>query len=152
VARALREGLVVGLANHTLLIAKDGTERPIDDSAAPIHNAQGQPAGCVLVFWDITARRQAERQMQDALDYAEGIIATVREPLLVLDTELRVQRANRSFYQNFGVTEEETENRFVYELGNGQWNIPRLRELLEEVLPQNHAFDNFEVENVYCLD
>jgi PAS domain S-box-containing protein len=146
VARALREGLVVGLANHTLLIAKDGTERAIDDSAAPIRNGQGEVAGCVLVFRDITQRRQAERQVQDALAYAEDIIATVREPLIVLDAELRVQRANRSFYQNFGVTEAETIDRLVYELGNGQWNIPQLRELLEEVLSQNHALEDFEVE------
>src|SRR5918992_799142 len=147
VIRSLREGLVVGLANHTLLIAKDGTERPIDDSAAPIRNAQGQIAGCVLVFRDITERRQAERQMQDALAYADSIIATVWEPLLVLDAELRVQRANRSFYQTFGVTEAETVDRLVYELGNGQWNIPQLRELLEDVLPQNYAFEDFEVEH-----
>src|SRR5918992_5136893 len=116
VTRALREGVVVGLANHTLLIAKDGTERPIDDSAAPIRNAQRQIAGCVLVFRDITERRRAERQMQEALAYADGIIATIWEPLLVLDAELRVQRANRSFYQTFGVTVD----RLVYELGNGQ--------------------------------
>jgi PAS domain S-box-containing protein len=101
----------------------------------------------VLVFRDITERRQAERQMQDALAYADSIIATVWEPLLVLDAELRVQRANRSFYQTFGVTEAETVDRLVYELGNGQWNIPQLRELLEDVLPQNYAFDNFEVEH-----
>jgi PAS domain S-box-containing protein len=73
VTRALREGLVVGLANHTLLIARDGAERPIDDSAAPIRNAQGQVAGCVLVFRDITERRRAERQIQHALAYAEDI-------------------------------------------------------------------------------
>jgi PAS domain S-box-containing protein len=124
VTRALREGLIVGLANHTLLIARDGAERPIDDSAAPIRNAQGQVASCVLVFRDITERRRAERRIQDALTYAEDIIATVREPLIVLDQELRVQRANRSFYQTLGVTEAETENRLVYELDNGQWNIP----------------------------
>jgi PAS domain S-box-containing protein len=88
-----------------------------------------------------------EQRMQDALAYAEDIIATVREPLLVLDTALRVQRVNRSFYQTFAVTEEETKNHLVYELGNGQWNIPQLRELLEDVLPQNHTFENFEVEH-----
>jgi PAS domain S-box-containing protein len=147
VARALREGLAVGLANHTLLIAKDATERLIDGSAAPIRNGQGQVAGYVLVFRDMTQPRWAERQMQNALAYAEDIIATVREPLIVLDAELRVQRANRSFYQTFGVTEAETVDRLVYELGNGQWNIPQLRELLEEVLPQNHAFEDFEVEH-----
>jgi two-component system CheB/CheR fusion protein len=70
----------------------------------------------------------------------------VQQPLIVLDAELRVQRANRSFYESFGVSEAETVNRFVYELGSGQWNIPRLRELLEDVLLQNHTFNNFEID------
>jgi PAS domain S-box-containing protein len=64
--RALREGLVVGLANHTLLIAKDGTERAIDDSAAPIRNAKGEVAGVVLVFRDVTDRREAERALRES--------------------------------------------------------------------------------------
>jgi len=64
--RALREGLVVGLANHTLLIAKDGTERAIDDSAAPIRNANGEVAGVVLVFRDVTDRREAERALRES--------------------------------------------------------------------------------------
>src|SRR5437870_3458120 len=64
--RALREGLVVGLANHTLLIAKDGAERAIDDSAAPIRNANGEVAGVVLVFRDVTDRREAERALRES--------------------------------------------------------------------------------------
>src|SRR6059036_2507014 len=72
--RAMREGLVVGLANHTLLIARDGTERPIDDSAAPIRNARGGIAGVVLVFRDITERRAQERNLLHALHYADSII------------------------------------------------------------------------------
>jgi PAS domain S-box-containing protein len=146
--RALREGWVVGLANHTLLIAKDGTERPIDDSAAPIRNRQGEIAGVVLVFRDISDRRMAERAVQDALAYAENIIATLRHPfLVVLDKALRVVTANRSFYRTFHVAAEDTENRLVYELGNRQWDIPALRKLLEDVLPTNHAFQDFEVEH-----
>jgi PAS domain S-box-containing protein len=65
-AKALREGLIVGLANHTLLISRDGTERPIDDSAAPIRNARGEVAGVVLVFRDVTERRNAERALQES--------------------------------------------------------------------------------------
>jgi len=81
--RALREGVVVGLANHSLLIAKDGTERPIDYSAAPICNEKGEVAGVVLVFRDISERRRQEQRVQDALTYAENIIATLREPFVV---------------------------------------------------------------------
>src|SRR5512132_571843 len=76
--RALRAGVVVGLATHTLLIAKDGIERPVDDSAAPIRNASGEVSGVVLVFRDITERRRAEESIQDALNYCECIIATLR--------------------------------------------------------------------------
>lgn len=145
--RALREGTVVGLANHTLLIARDGTERPIDDSASPIRDAQGQVGGVVLVFRDITERRRAERLAEDARLYAESIVATVREPLIVLNGDLRVRTANRSFYATFRVRPEETEGRLLYDLGNRQWDIPALRKLLGEVLPQNTILEDFEVEH-----
>ena len=148
-SRALREGVVVGLANHTLLIAKDGTERPIDDSAAPIRNANGEVAGVVLVFRDITERRRAEQSVQDALNYCECIIATLREPFIVLDDTLRVKTANRCFYETFHVSPQETENQFIYDLGNRQWDIPRLRTLLEEVLNDHHAIHDFEVEHTF---
>ena len=143
--RALREGVVVGLANHTLLIARDGTERPIDDSAAPIRNAAGAVAGVVLVFRDISERKAQEKALHDARQLAENIFATLRSPFLVLDADLQVVSANRSFYMTFRVEPAETEGRFLYDLGNGQWNIPELRRLLEDVLPQNHSFEDFEV-------
>jgi PAS domain S-box-containing protein len=145
--RALREGVIVGLANHTLLVAKDGTERPIDDSAAPIRNGHGTVAGIVLIFRDITERREAERLIENARQFAEGVVETVRQPLVVLTPDLRVKKANRSFYQTFHVAPEETQDRLIYELGNGQWDIPRLRSLLEEILPQNTSFDDYEVEH-----
>ncbi len=145
--RALREGVVVGLANHTLLIAKDGTERPIDDSAAPIRNDRGDVAGVVLVFRDISERRRQEQRVRDALTYAEGIIATMREPFVVLDKNLRVKTANRSFYETFHVSTEETEGRFLYDLGNGQWNIPRLRTLLGGVLSNSHPIHDLNLEH-----
>jgi len=76
---------------------------------------------------------------------ADDIVDTVREPLLILDADLRVRRANRSFYETFQVAPEATEGRLVYELGNHQWDIPELRRLLEVVLPQNTVFNDFEV-------
>jgi PAS domain S-box-containing protein len=99
------------------------------------------------VFSDITERKQAERAIQEAREYAENIVETVREPLVVLDADLRVVSANRSFYQTFGVTPEETEGQLFYSLDNRQWDIPRLRELLEEILSENIVFDDFEVEH-----
>src|SRR5206468_2477060 len=73
VARVLREGTVVGLANHTLLIARDGTERPIDDSAAPIRARSGRISGVVLVFRDVAERRRAERTRSELVAIAEAL-------------------------------------------------------------------------------
>jgi two-component system CheB/CheR fusion protein len=80
-----------------------------------------------------------------ARNYAEAIVATIRQPLLVLDKNLRVKKANAAFYQTFQVNEKETENVLIYDLGNKQWNIPQLRTLLEEILPQKSEFTGFEV-------
>src|SRR5918911_2666259 len=90
---------------------------------------------------------RAEQALRDALAFADSIIDTMRDPLLVLDGGLRVVRASREFYRTFGVSREETEGRLVYELGNRQWDIPRLRTLLEEILPRDTTFRDFEVEH-----
>jgi PAS domain S-box-containing protein len=95
--RVLRKGVTVGLANPTLLLARDGSECSVDDSAAPIRDTHGNVSGVVLVFRDIGDRRRMERLIADAWSYAEAIVATVREPLVVLDAHLRVKSASRSF-------------------------------------------------------
>src|SRR6476469_10429450 len=81
--------------------------------------------------------------------YSRDIVDTVLEPLLMLDTTLRVHSANRAFYQTFHVSLEETENHLIYELGNGQWDIPALRTLLEDIVPQNSVFSDFELEHTF---
>jgi PAS domain S-box-containing protein len=81
--------------------------------------------------------------------YAQNIVDTVREPLLILDATLRVQSANRAFYQTFLVAPEETEGRLIYELGNGQWDSPDLRTLLEDIVPKSSVFDDFELEHTF---
>lgn len=80
-------------------------------------------------------------------DYAEAIVETVREPLVVLDADLRVLTANRSFYKIFHVNKKETEQRLIYKLGNGQWNNPKLHYLLTDILPQKSFFQDFEIEH-----
>src|SRR3989339_1927046 len=85
-----------------------------------------------------------------ALEYAESIINTVREPLIALDQDLRVVSVSRSFYEVFKVNPEETVGQLIYDLGNKQWNIPKLRELLETILPQKATFDNYEVEHDFA--
>ena len=91
--------------------------------------------------------KMKELEIQDALEYTNSIINTVREPLIILYENLSVALANRSFYQTFKVEPKETEGRFIYDLGNCQWDIPKLRELLENILPKTTSFDNFKVEH-----
>ena len=80
-------------------------------------------------------------------EFAENIINAVREPLLLLDKELRIVKASWSFYDFFKVTSDETIGTLIYDLGNGQWNIPKLKELLETILPEKTTFNNYEVEH-----
>ena len=101
----------------------------------------------LLAIEDITERKRAEEEVRKARDFAEAIVETVREPLVVLDPDLRVRSANESFYQTFRFTAAETQGHFLYDMGNGQLNIPRLRELLEDVLPRSSSFKDFEVEH-----
>jgi signal transduction histidine kinase/DNA-binding response OmpR family regulator len=101
----------------------------------------------VLAMEDVTERRAAEADLKALETYAQDVVETVREPLLILDPDLRVKSANRAFYQTFRVTCEETENRLIYELGNGQWDIPSLRTLLEEIIPSSSVFNDFELEH-----
>jgi PAS domain S-box-containing protein len=145
--RVSRGGANGGMTNHSLLIARDGTERPIEDGVAPIRNEAGDVAGVVLIFRDCTERRRHERAAQEALCYAEEIVATLREPFLVLDKSLRVMTANASFYRAFHASEPETVGRYLYDLGDGQWDIPVLRTLLEEAIPKAIAVEDFEVEH-----
>jgi len=93
----------------------------------------------------ITRSKSADLVAQEATRYTESIVETVREPLLVLDVNLKIILANRNFYTTFKVAPGETIGSFVYDLGNRQWDIPKLRELLEDILPKKEAFDGFEV-------
>ena len=103
----------------------------------------------VLAMEDVTERRRSEADLKAIETYAQNIVDTVREPLLILDTTLRVRSANRAFYQTFHVSSEETEHRLIYELGNGQWDIPDLRTLLEDVVPKSSVFNDFELEHTF---
>lgn len=87
--------------------------------------------------------------IQDRLEYAENIIATVREPLVVLDRELKVISVSKAFYDTFKSKPEETVNRFIYDLGEREWDIPDLRKLLNEILPQRKAINDFQVEHTF---
>ena len=115
----------------------------------PYRSAGDRIGGVVITFVDITERKRAEDDVREAKEYAEHIIETLPEPLLVLTSELRVQSANAAFYEHFQVAAEETKGCKIYELGNGQWNIPSLRELLEDVLPGDNVFHEYQVEHEF---
>ncbi|MDQ8729810.1 chemotaxis protein CheB [Bradyrhizobium sp. LHD-71] len=101
--------------------------------------------GAVLVLVDVDELKRVERAAAEAREYAEAVIRTARDPLVILHGDLRVLSANEAFYKTFKVSPAESESSLVYELGNRQWDIPRLRHLLEEILPRNSFFNDFEV-------
>ena len=123
-------------------------------------DGDGEEELILLAIEDITERKEIEAGLEktrkelvvikqvadEASEYSENIINTVREPLIALGEDLRVVRASRSFYDFFKVRPEETVGRHIYDLGNKPWNIPKLRDLLETILPQKTTFDNYEVE------
>jgi chemotaxis protein methyltransferase CheR len=88
----------------------------------------------------------ADEVWKVAWTYIRTVVDTLREPFLILNGKLRIISANKVFYSMFQVTEKETEKKLVYDLGNGQWNIPKLKILLEDILPKNTHFEDFKVE------
>ena len=103
--------------------------------------------GVVLTFTEITHLKKIEDEIREAKVYAENIVDTVREPLIVLDSVLKVISASRAFYQIFKLLPGDAVGRYLYDLGNRQWDIPRLRELLGTILPKETSFDNLEIEH-----
>jgi two-component system CheB/CheR fusion protein len=115
----------------------------------PYRTSEHRIEGAVLVFVDIDLLHRNLQETREARDFAEAIVNTVREPLLVLTSDVRVQRANPSFLQTFQMSREETQGRSLYELGDGQWNIETLRHALSEVLPQGPGFADLEIEQSF---
>jgi two-component system CheB/CheR fusion protein len=111
----------------------------------PYRTVDSRIDGVLMTMVDITDIKLSLERIREAYDYANDIVETVREPLLILDAGLKVITANRSFYEAFLVRPEETEDRHIYELGKGQWNIPELRQQLQGVLSQQTSFSDFDV-------
>ncbi len=133
-------------------------------NARQIKRGWGKERIILLAIEDITERKEIETGLEktrkelvvikkaadEAHEFAESVINTVREPLISLDEDLRVVTVNRSFYEFFKVKPEETVGQLIYDLGNKQWDIPKLRDLLETILPQKTTFDNYEVEHDFA--
>ena len=133
-------------------------------NARQIRRAFGKERIILLAIEDITERKEIEAGLErtrkelavikksadEAGEFAESLINTVREPLIALDQDLRVVSVSRSFYEFFQVKPEETMGQLIYDLGNNQWDIPKLRELLETILPRKTTFENYEVEHEFA--
>ncbi|WP_224746629.1 PAS domain-containing sensor histidine kinase [Mucilaginibacter rigui] len=152
---------VVDIRNYK----KDGTFFYNELFMSPIKDENGKVNYFIGVQNDVSLRKKAEqdlRKQQELMekrvaertqslkeneDYLASIVQTVRESLIVLNPEFKVLSVNDHFLKTFKVTTEDTEGRLLYELGNGQWNIPALKELLESILPTNNPVEEFEVEH-----
>ena len=113
----------------------------------PYRTIDNKIDGAVLVLVDINELKLIAQQLTEAKNYAETIVETVAQPLLVLDLNLRAITANHAFYETFQVTAAQTEHRSIFELGNGQWNIPSLRSILEAIMAGNAQFQDVEIQH-----
>ena len=103
--------------------------------------------GATITFTNINNLKNTQEKIQSALNYSNDIINTIREPLIVLDQQLKLVSANNSFFKTFKLTKSETEGKKIYEIGEESWNIPSLRNLLEDILPKNNEMNDYEFEH-----
>ena len=128
------------------LKGKEGTVIYGQLQSVTVDDAEDREGLILSSIADGTVARQLGMEIQDAREYAENIVETVRKPLVVLDSDLKVLTANSSFYKTFEVTPEETIGKFIYDLGNRQWDIPQLRLLFEDILPNDTVVEGYEVD------
>lgn len=131
---AVRESEVLDKDGHWYLLR-----------ARPYLTVDNKVDGAVLVLLDIDALKRSEQAITQERDYAEATLRTARDPLVILRPDLTVNTANEAFYRTFGLVPAQTENRRLFDLADGAWNIPALRALLADVLPRNHFFNDLEV-------
>jgi two-component system CheB/CheR fusion protein len=149
------EGLLADIRGVLETLARVEKEVPAENDQwylmkiVPYRTAENVIEGVVVTFLDIAEQKSMVAASQEAASFAEAVAEMVREPLLILNGQLRVVGANLAFYRFFQIRPEETLGRQVYELGDRQWDIPALRELLEKVIPQNSKFEGFRVTHTF---
>jgi PAS domain S-box-containing protein len=126
-------------------IQSDGKQLWLDTNKIPFHDTRGNVIGIIGTYEDITEQKKAEQQLLEAREYAESIIRTIRNSLVVIDSHMKIVSANDSFYRNFNISSEEAEGQLFYDLNGRQWDIPELKNLLEHILPGENIVENFEV-------
>ncbi len=113
--------------------------------ARPYLTVDNKVDGAVLVLLDIDALKRGEQTLSQERDYAEAALRTARDSLVILRPDLTVNTANEAFYRTFALTPAQTENRLLFDLADGAWEIPALHALLADVLPRNHVFNDLEM-------
>jgi len=129
------------------LTKKDGTVIHGQLQSAMVDNINSKDGYILSSIVDGTVAKKLETEIQDAREYAENIVETVHKPLVVLNSNLKILTANHSFYETFKATPEETIGEFIFDLGNRQWDIPKLRVLFEDILPHDTVFNGYEVDH-----
>jgi PAS domain S-box-containing protein len=125
--------------------AENGKKITVESRWALQRDENGKPSAILEIDRDITDRKAAQQQTEEARIYAESIIETIEEAILVLDSGLKVISANRAFYETFSKKPKNTIGKLVYELADGHWKVPEFRKLLEEILPKNTVINNYEI-------
>jgi two-component system CheB/CheR fusion protein len=115
----------------------------------PYRTTENVIDGVVILLLDIDALKRSAKTLESARNYAEAIVEAVQTPLVALNPGLQVKKANRSFYETFPVSSSETTDISLFELGNGQWNIPKLRQILEDILGNDVQLINFELDHLF---
>jgi len=133
-------------ANEELLSGSEELQSLNEELETSKEELQSTNEEILIVNKELIDRNE---QVNNARLYTEGIVNTIRDPLLILDKDLRIKRATAGFYHKFLTTERETEGQFIYDLGNQQWDIPRFRELLQNVLPAKKEIADFEVTHTF---
>jgi PAS domain S-box-containing protein len=148
--RAQSEGLIVGLANHTLLISSDATEHPIDDSAAPIRNDKGEVAGAVLVFRDITERRNAEKLVAESETRYRRLFQSAKDGILIIDVHtFKITDANPYIADLIGVTIDDLKGKELWEIGLFK-DIDENKAAFQALLRDGYVqYDNLPLHNVH---
>jgi len=140
---------VIGTLAPIELEVQDNEEHWYSLQIRPYRTTDDKIDGAVIVLSDIDEAKKASERLKKSKEFVEEILDTVREPLVVLDDDLKVMYTNPSFLKTFGVGREETVGQFLYRLGNEQWNIPNLRAMLEEVISKDTEVSDFEVEHPF---
>ena len=133
-------------ANEELLSGSEELQSLNEELETSKEELQSTNEEVMIVNKELIDRNE---QLNNARLYTEGIVSTIRDPLLILDKDLRIKRATAGFYSKFKTSEKQTEGRYIYELGNHQWDIPKLRELLENILPAKKEMEDFQVTHTF---